>query len=52
MSARKFNNRNTGENWFVGGVVAIWVVSLLASLGVTAVIIWGVIKLVEWVTAQ
>lgn len=52
MSTRKFNNRKTGDSWFVGGVVAIWVISLLASLAVVGVVVWGVITLVNWLVTK
>lgn len=35
-----------------GVFIALWVLSALASLGVTAVVIWAIVQLVQWVTAK
>lgn len=43
------NIPDSPPTWFVA---IIFVLSVLISLGFTGVVIWGIIKLVNWVTAQ
>jgi len=48
VSTRKFNKTDKG----LGVVIAFWVVGVLLNLAFWGVVVWAVIKLVEWVTSQ
>lgn len=46
---RSFNKTmKRGAGVFIG----LWALSVLASLGVTVVVIWAIVQLVQWVTAK
>ena len=34
------------------GIIAVWAVGIILSLVFWGVVIWGIIELVQWVTAQ
>lgn len=60
VTAQKFRNttnfgrRNTGllEKAGIGVFVTIWILGALASIGVSVAVIFGIVKLVEWVTTK
>lgn len=39
------------EKFGIGAIIAVWVVSALATLGFWAVVIWAIIKVVGAVTS-
>jgi len=41
-----------GEKAVGGAFIAFWIFCVLLSIGFTAVVIWGIVQLVQWVTAQ
>jgi len=41
-----------GEKVAGGVFVVFWILGVLLSLAVTGVVVWGIIELVQWVTAQ
>lgn len=44
-------DKDNAETVFGCLLVAIWGISVLLSLGFIGVVIWGIIELVQWVTA-
>lgn len=41
-----------GEKLTGGAVVAFWILAVLLNIAFWGVVVWGIISLVNWVTAQ
>jgi hypothetical protein len=52
LAAGKSRSRFSTEEKFTVGVLAVWFVGLLFTLAFWAVVVWGIIELVQWVTSK
>lgn len=53
MTNRKLKRRlPSGETVGVGVVLLVWGIGVLLTLAFWGVVVWGIIELVQWVTAQ